>query len=110
MRSRYSAASRSSSWCPSCFYLVRQLSAGVATIAAFGATAIYEVLLYAMLEFKIEQRKSFVESILPDYLQLTAANVRSGIALDKGMVLAARPEFLYFSDDLKEMTKQLYSG
>ena len=95
---------------PFLFYLVLHLGVGVSTIAAFGATAIYEVLLYAMLEFKIEQRKSFVESILPDYLQLTAANVRSGIALDKGMVLAARPEFLYFSDDLKEMTKQLYSG
>jgi Flp pilus assembly protein TadB len=95
---------------PFILYLAGGLSAGIATIAAFGSFAIYEVLLYAVLEFKIEQRKSFVESILPDYLQLTAANVRSGIALDKGMVLAARPEFLYFSDDLKEMTKQLYSG
>jgi hypothetical protein len=36
--------------------------------------------------------------------------VRSGIALDKAMVLAARPEFGYFSEDLKAMNRELYGG
>ena len=36
--------------------------------------------------------------------------MRSGIALDKAMVLAARPEFGYFSEDVKEMNKELYVG
>lgn len=94
------------------FFLVlaEQIGAGIATIAAFAATAGYEAVIYAILEFRIDERKNFVEGILPDYLQLTAANVRSGIALDKAMVLAARPEFRYFSDDVKELTKELYAG
>ena len=91
------------------FFFAKQ-GVGIATIAAFASTAIYEVLIFALLEFKIDQRKTFVESILPDYLQLTAANVRSGIALDKALILAARPEFSYFSENLKDVTKELYAG
>ncbi len=81
-------------------------SAGLGVVSAI----IVIVLIYVYLEFKIEQRKNFVESVLPDYLQLTAANVRSGISLDKAMVLAARPEFGYFSDDVNQMERQLYAG
>src|SRR5271157_1488100 len=95
---------------PFFLFLAEHLSAGIATLAAFASAAVYEAVIYALLEFQIDQRKTFVEGILPDYLQLTAANVRSGIALDKALVLAARPEFRYFSDDVKELTKQLYAG
>lgn len=95
---------------PFSLFFIEQMNAGIATLAAFATTAVYEVIIYAILEFKIDQRKTFVETILPDYLQLAAANVRSGIALDKALVLAARPEFHYFSDDVKELTKELYAG
>ena len=45
------------------------------------------------LEFRIDGRKTKLEVMLPDYLQITSANLRSGIALDRAMLLAARPEF-----------------
>ncbi len=95
---------------PFALVLLAKLSAGIAALAGIAAAAIFEVMIYATLEFKIEQRKTFVDNLLPDYLQLAGANVRSGIALDKAMVLAARPEFGYFSDDVKEMNKELYGG
>lgn len=97
---------------PTPFLLVLLLgvSPALAAIAGIVATAIFEVVIYALLEFRIEQRKAFVEDILPDYLQLSAANVRSGIALDKSILLAARPEFGFFSDDVKEMNRELYGG
>ncbi len=90
--------------------LVVRYPAGIAALLGLGGAALYEVMLYVILEFKVDQRKSFVEGILPDYLQITAANVRSGISLDKAMILAARPEFKYFSDDVTLMSKQLYAG
>lgn len=90
--------------------LVLSLDAGLSALLAAAAGVIYEVFIYLYLEFKIEQRKNFIESILPDYLQITAANVRSGIALDKAMIFAARPEFRYFSDDIRLITKNLYAG
>ncbi len=90
--------------------LIAKFQPGIAAALGLTSAAIYEIILYVVLEFKIEQRKSFVETILPDYLQITAANIRSGIALDKAMVLAARPEFKYFSEDVMLMSKRLYAG
>lgn len=86
------------------------INPGFAALGGLITSALFEIIIYAILEFKVEQRKSFIENLLPDYLQLAAANVRSGIALDKAMVLAARPEFGYFSEDVKEMNKELYVG
>ncbi len=90
--------------------IIARYPLGVAALLGLASAAIYEIMLYVVLEFKVEQRKDFVEGILPDYLQITAANVRSGISLDKAMTLAARPEFKYFSDDVTLMSKQLYAG
>ncbi len=90
--------------------LLTSLGPLVSAAAGIVAAIVLEVSVYAMLELKIEQRKGFVESILPDYLQLTAANVRSGIAIDKSLMLAARPEFGFFSEDVKVIGRELYGG
>ena len=91
------------------FALIK-LNAGIAVLAGIFSAAILEFAIYSILELKIEQRKTFVESILPEYLQLTSANIRSGMAIDKAMVSATRPEFKYFSDDVVQISKQLYTG
>ncbi len=84
------------------------LNPGIALLGGIGLSVIYEVILYAILEFRIDQRREFVENILPDYLQLTAANMRSGVTLSKAMVMATRPEFKYFADDINILGRQLY--
>ena len=71
---------------------------------------IFEVMLYGLLELMIDGRKEFVEKILPDYLQLTSANMRSGVSLSRAMTLSVRPDFKYFGDDINMMGRQLYSG
>ena len=91
------------------FALIK-LNAGIAVLAGIFSAAILEFAIYSILELKIEQRKNFVEGILPEYLQLTSANIRSGMAIDKAMVSATRPEFKYFSDDVVQISKQLYTG
>lgn len=87
-----------------------KLNLGLAVVAGIGIGAFYIFALYATLEYYIEKRKNFVESVLPDYIQLTAANMRSGISLDKAMIASARPEFGYFTEDIILMDKQIYSG
>ncbi len=52
------------------------LNPGYAMLAGIGMGVIYEVILYAYLEFRIDGRREFVENVLSDYLQLTAANMR----------------------------------
>lgn len=91
-------------------YIGVGISAGLAGLAGLGLAVIYEVLLYGILEFRIDQRRGFVEDVLPDYLQLTAANMRSGVSLSKAMTMAVRPDFKYFGDDVTILGRQLYSG
>lgn len=90
--------------------LALKLEAGLALLAGLCVAAIFEVVLYSILELQIEQRKEFVENVLPDYLQLTSANIRSGVTLSRAMIMAVRPEFKYFGDDVNTLGKQLYSG
>lgn len=89
---------------------ILKFNIGIAALLGLAVAALYETALYLILELIIDGRKSFVESILPEYLQLTAANIRSGLALDKAMIAAARPEFKYFSNDIYLVGKQVYAG
>ncbi len=91
-------------------FLYLKLNIVFAALGGVAAAVVLLVALYAFLEFNIDKRKTFVEAILPDYIQLTAANMRSGISLDKAMMAAARPEFKYFTDDIMLMDKQIYAG
>ncbi len=84
--------------------------AALAVLAGMMLSVFYEGALYSYLELKIEGRKDFVETILPDYLQLTAANMRSGVSLSRAMILAVKPEFKYFGDDINIFGRQIYSG
>ena len=86
------------------------LGFALAFLVGIGVSTIYEVSLYSILEFKIEERKDFVENALPDYLQLTAANMRSGVTLSRAMIMAVRSEFKYFGDDINILGRQLYAG
>jgi len=95
---------------PFVLFLKFKVSLVLSAVGGIVVAAIPSILVYVLLEMKIEQRKNYVESILPDYLQITAANIRSGISIDKAIVVAARPEFKYFSDDVKEIEKELYGG
>jgi len=82
----------------------------VAAGAGIGAGALFVIVIYMLLEYKIDARKTKLEEILPDYLQITSANLRSGIALDRAMLLAARPEFSFLSEDVKDMNRRIFGG
>jgi archaeal flagellar protein FlaJ len=86
------------------------LNPGLAALGGIAAATFFEIALYLILEYLIDKRKAFVEGILPEYLQLTAANIRSGISLDRALMLAVRPEFGYFNKDIDAINKQLYGG
>ncbi len=70
----------------------------------------YLVVIYFMITFKIDKRKTIMETVLPDYLQITSANLKSGVSLDRAMLMAARPEFGILSDDVREMSRVIYGG
>ena len=83
-------------------------------IISFGVgiagAGMYLAAIYVILEYMIDKRKSMMEAMLPDYFQIASANLRSGIALDRAMLLAARPEFKFFSDDIRDMSRRIFGG
>ena len=74
------------------------------------AGAVFVIIVYMAIEYLIDARKTKLEEMFPDYLQIASANLRSGIALDRAMLLAARPEFGFLSEDIKEMNRRIFSG
>lgn len=91
-------------------YIYTHLNPALDALAGVGVGALFVGLVYTFLEYKIDQRKTNMEQMLPDYLQIASANLRSGIALDRAMLLAARPEFGFLSEDIKKMNMQIFSG
>ena len=66
--------------------------------------------IYAMLTLNADHRGQFVEEILPDVLQLMSANLRAGMTVDKSFLLAARPEFGPFVDEINTVGRQIATG
>ncbi len=74
------------------------------------AGAVFMGVIYMVLEFYIDARKTKMENMLPDFFQITAANLRSGISLERAMLLAARPEFTFLSEEVKELNRRVFGG
>jgi len=68
------------------------------------------VLLNAYLTLAVEKRKNFVESVLPDALELMAANMRAGFIPSKALLLSARSEFGPLAEAIKKSGKEILTG
>lgn len=65
---------------------------------------------HGTLYLAVERRSRFVENILPDALQLVAANIKSGFIPSRALVLSARKEFGPLSDAIKNVGKEMMTG
>ena len=69
-----------------------------------------ELLVYLILSLKADTKGKFVESILPDALQLMASNLRAGFTTDKALLLSARPEFGPLQEELNKVGRLVSTG
>jgi archaeal flagellar protein FlaJ len=90
--------------------LLKEASAGVSGLIGLAAAVFLIVLVYSYIAYKTDSRKSKLEVMLPDYFMVAAANLKSGIALDRSLLLAARPEFGFLSEEIKDMNRKVMSG
>ncbi|MCL4403172.1 MAG: type II secretion system F family protein [Candidatus Marsarchaeota archaeon] len=91
-------------------FLKAHLSPAIDVLSGIGAAGLFIGIIFMILEYMIDGRKSRMEVMLPDYFQIASANLRSGIALDRSLLLAARPEFKFFSDDIRDMNRRIFGG
>jgi flagellar protein FlaJ len=68
------------------------------------------LIVYTYLSLRAEARRMAVESILPDFLTLVAANVRAGMPLDQAMWQASKPEFGILAEETKATIKSSFGG
>ncbi len=86
----------------------------VALVAAFLAVlltvALVGLITYVCLALLAGSRKRRVEEVLPDFLSLSAANVRAGMTIDQAMWYAAKPEFGILSQEISIVSKKAFGG
>ncbi|MFH1285746.1 MAG: type II secretion system F family protein [Candidatus Micrarchaeota archaeon] len=81
-------------------------AAGIAVLA-FACTWLFA---YVMILMRVDARRRSVETVLPDFLQLAAANVRAGMPIDQAMWYAAKPEFGLLSEEVEIVAKRTFGG
>lgn len=62
------------------------------------------------VDVRIFQRKQKVEDVLPDFLQITAANIRAGMPIDQSLWYAVRPRFGVLANEIEIVAKSVMSG
>ncbi len=68
------------------------------------------LLFYLFMDFRIFKRKLSMEEVLPDFLYLTATNIRSGMTVDKALWFAVRPRFGVLAKEIETVAKEVMSG
>ncbi len=76
---------------------------------AFSVTAVC-LGVYVSLMLMADSRRKRVEGVLPEFLSLSAANVRAGMTIDQAMWYAAKPEFGILSEEVSNVAKKTFGG
>lgn len=77
----------------------------------FGVVYLASLLLtLGFLDIRIYQRTAQIEEVLPDFLQLTSANISAGMTIDRALWLAVRPRFGVLAKEMEEIAKATTAG
>ena len=68
------------------------------------------ILFYVLVDLKIFKRKIDIEDVLPDYLQLTASNIKAGMTIDRALWYAVRPRFGVLAKEIELVAKETMGG
>jgi len=79
-------------------------------LAFFLFLALIWLIFYLFLDLRIFKRKLSIEEVLPDFLFLTATNIRSGMTIDKALWFAVRPRFGVLAKEIETVAKEVISG
>ena len=75
--------------------------------------AIYLLSLLALFfyfDYRIYQRTKEIEDVLPEFLQLTSANISAGMTIDRALWFAVRPKFGVLAKEIEEVAKSNIAG
>jgi len=76
----------------------------------FGIFAAVMIVTYLMLQLRIYKRKTIVEEVFADFLQITATNIRAGMSVDRALWSAIRPRFGALATEMETVAKKTMGG
>jgi flagellar protein FlaJ len=83
-------------------------------ILAFIISAIVFVVVFAIFHLTLiviaDNRAKAVEQVIPDMLKLMSMNLKSGMTVDRALLLSARSEFGIMESEIKNVAKKVISG
>jgi flagellar protein FlaJ len=82
----------------------------IALVALVVTFLIVHVVIDLLVVLIGDKRGRFVEEMLPDALQLMAANIRSGLTPDRALLFTARPEFGILEKEIKVAAGKAVAG
>ncbi|NJL43905.1 MAG: hypothetical protein HC945_01090, partial [Nitrosarchaeum sp.] len=68
------------------------------------------VIVYFYLDMRIYRRTMELEEVLPDFLQLTSANIFAGMPVDRALWYAVRPRFGVLAREIEDVAKKTIAG
>lgn len=91
------------------WYLAFITIVGIPVLLA-SAVVIVIAIFVIFIETRIYKRKAQIEEVFPDFLQLAAANSRSGMTIDRALWAAIRPQFGVLAKEIELVAKETMSG
>jgi len=79
-------------------------------IVLFASIGICWLMFFVYVDVLIYKRKVEIENVLSDFLQLTSANVRAGMPIDKALWYSIRPRFGVLAKEMETVAKETLSG
>lgn len=75
-----------------------------------GLILVLYLLFFLMIDLRIFKRTMDIEEVLPDFLELTSANIRAGMPIDQALWFAVRPRFGVLAKEIETVAKETMSG
>lgn len=66
--------------------------------------------VYVYLDLRMYKRTRELEDVLPDFLQLTSANISAGMPIDRALWFAIRPNFGVLAREIEEVARATLAG
>ena len=81
------------------------------TFTSFTVTYIVITLgLLLYFDLTVRRRTKEIEDNLPDFLQITSANISAGMPIDRALWFAVRPKFGALADEMERVAKRVMAG
>ncbi len=80
------------------------------TLFLVGIYLLSLLIVFFYFDYKIYQRTREIEEVLPEFLQLTSANISAGMTIDRALWFAVRPKFGVLAKEIEEVAKSTIAG